>query len=244
MKWAGPQPKLPLPYPLAWPDGWKRTEPRLRGSALYRMTSARAAEELVREVENWPIVDRAYRDPLTAKLRRAYVITSNVQRTWSDGRPFASERVREPRGDPAVALWWLERGGALRVVACDTWNSVAANMRAVGVVIESLRAIERAGATQAGARASFSFAAHQLPGGAGDSGDGTYAQPAPDEAPWWALRLGLERPYTEAAIVRAWRACVVREHPDRGGSHEAFLELERARDEALAFARTEARRAG
>jgi hypothetical protein len=138
--------------------------------------------------------------------------------------------------DPGVAVWWLARGGVtgdglrstgLRVVACDTWRSIAENMRACGVVIESLRAMERAGASQAMARTEAGFVPLGLP----------------EPRPWWRELLDLPETFTAADVERAFKRAALQAHPDQGGSHEAFLELTRAKETALRFVANEPRTA-
>lgn len=48
--------------------------------------------------------------------------------------------------------------------------------------------------------------------------------------------LQLPRLYTRDDVKRAYKRLAHVRHPDHGGSHEAFLELQRARDEALQYA--------
>jgi hypothetical protein len=58
---------------------------------------------------------------------------------------------------------------------------------------------------------------------------------AADERPSWARVLGLRADCTEEQVKRAYRVRAFDTHPDRpGGSHEAFLAVRRAHDEALA----------
>jgi hypothetical protein len=201
------------------------------------MTMQRAAEQLAHEMANWQAV--RWQPGWRGKHEPAFVITSNVRGTHSNGRPFASSREVRRDGDPAVAVWWLERvyetdeDPIVRVIACDGWPNVAANLRACGVTIESIRAMERAGASEAIKRATWGFKAPALPSAG--------AAPAARARPWWADRLGLDpdKPYTMFFIHQAWRRCVAVEHPDKGGDHEAFLDLERARAEAMQHANRE-----
>ena len=51
--------------------------------------------------------------------------------------------------------------------------------------------------------------------------------------------LGLETNATEAGVTRAFRARAIKAHPDRGGSHEAFVALNTHYQQALRFARGE-----
>lgn len=56
--------------------------------------------------------------------------------------------------------------------------------------------------------------------------------------PPWAALLDLSWPaYCEADVAKAFRARAFEQHPDRGGSHDAFVALSRARDAALAHLR-------
>ncbi|WP_165074830.1 hypothetical protein [Paludisphaera rhizosphaerae] len=54
--------------------------------------------------------------------------------------------------------------------------------------------------------------------------------PAPEDQPLWdAIRRLAQRPNQENALEakRAYRTLAMRYHPDRGGSHEAFIKLDR-----------------
>lgn len=52
--------------------------------------------------------------------------------------------------------------------------------------------------------------------------------------PRWAVELGVELPCDAQAVRRAFRRRALQTHPDRpGGSHEAFLRLQQALEEAL-----------
>jgi hypothetical protein len=93
----------------------------------------------------------------------------------------------------------------------------------IGLAIDGLRAIDRAGATQILERAFTAFGA--LP-------------PAPDVAPkrpWWEA-LGLPKEalsFATLAMVEAqYRELAAKAHPDRGGSPAALVELNQAREEA------------
>ena len=113
------------------------------------------------------------------------------------------------------------------MIACDLYERVRFNMRAVGLAIGGLRAVERSGATHLLDRAVAGFAA--LPSGA--------PAPTPTARPWrevmnlegfqgpgFVLKAGMEAQYKQLARTR---------HPDAGGSDEAMAELNAAREEAL-----------
>lgn len=50
------------------------------------------------------------------------------------------------------------------------------------------------------------------------------------------LALGLERAGDETAVKRAFRRRALQLHPDRGGSHEGFIALVAAYQQALRLA--------
>ena len=228
------EPHLPPAYPLAWPEGWERTEVFWRSRSRYRVTATRAFEFIAKEMAAWSMVLRRAASG-AAHDGKQYVVSTNMPARVTGRGPVTSGR--EP-GDPGVAVWWLRREGGettLQVVACDTWKTVGENMRACGVVIESLRKIERAQATEVLKRAGWATRA-----GLPALRDSAIEKPKPKVVrkrskarPWYETRLELVSPYTKAEVQRAYKRAVAREHPDRGGDAEKFLELEKARDAAL-----------
>jgi len=48
-------------------------------------------------------------------------------------------------------------------------------------------------------------------------------------------QLGLSWPCTDTEVRRAWKLKAAASHPDRGGDHQTFINLTRARDEALRY---------
>lgn len=76
-----------------------------------------------------------------------------------------------------------------------------------------------------------------------------YAEkPAPNSTDWnWMgsqpvfagdalTTLGLRLPYSEQDVKRAYKRLALKAHPDQGGSNQAFIKLQEARDSALRFA--------
>jgi DnaJ-class molecular chaperone len=49
---------------------------------------------------------------------------------------------------------------------------------------------------------------------------------------WWNV-LGVTRTATAAEITKAYRALMIKHHPDRGGSAAECIKINAARDEAL-----------
>ena len=232
---------LPLAFPLAWPEDWERTPAKQRAPSRYSMPVGRAVEVLSRDLESWASVKKRMLSSSPRHYRGMFVLSTNIP-ARQDGRgPLASATV--VGGDPGVAVWWIARESQedeLRVVACDTWQTVAENIRACSVVVSSLCAIDRAKASEMLRRAGWGL----------KGGLPALITPPPEEAPkraskratkrpwrrtpeWFEDRLDLPYPFTRSEVLRAYRARVREEHPDLGGDHEAFLELERARDAAL-----------
>lgn len=185
-------------YPLSWPDGWPRRKPYARNRSKYKTPFLRARDELVRE--------------LGAGRARNVVVSTNVP-LRRDGLPLAN--MREPE-DPGVAVYWDDRHGKARVIACDAWQSVRENLRAVGLAYSSLRQIERTGASELLERAFQGFA--RLP-----------AAPAGDA---WTV-LGVARGATREELSARLRTLTLEHHPDRGGSRDAFARITQAYHEAL-----------
>lgn len=180
-------------YPLVWPAGWPRTKSRQRSK--FDVTFIRAREELVWEV---------------GRMGGRYVVISTNLPLRRDGLPLANQP--QP-ADPGVAVYF-ERRGKQMTFACDRWDRVHDNMRAIQKTIEALRGIERWGASEMMERAFTAFTA--LP---------------PPRSPWDIL--GVPPGASADVITRAFRAKAATAHPDAGGSHSAMADLNAARTAAL-----------
>jgi hypothetical protein len=186
------------PYPLDWPDGWDRTPGWKRSAPKHDTRLAPARDGLLREIR--------------LMGGRNTVITSNLP-TRRDGLPYADGRVTN--GDPGVAVYWNQVVGnrsTERVMACDRWNSVGGNLRALAMSIGALRGLDRWGSSSMVDRAFSGFAA--LP-------------PAPSD---WRSMLGSPRDLETARA--AFRRLALAAHPDRGGSQEEMARLNEAWDAA------------
>lgn len=116
--------------------------------------------------------------------------------------------------DPGIAAWFTW-DGETRCIAVDRYVSPQANLQAIHHVLEARRTELRHG-TLALVRASMRGF--------------TLALPAPGMA-WWQV-LNLPQDCTLDAIDAAYRRLALERHPDRGGSREAMVELNIARDQA------------
>jgi len=193
-------------YPLQWPEGWKRTPTNMRRRSNWKVSDAQMANELVAELRRFGT--------------HATVISSNVPRNARDGSIKVS--VSGLLDDPGVAVYYSTSKWKERVIACDKWDNAFHNMYAIARTIHSLRAIERAGASQILDQAFTAFGA--LPAAAA----------APAARPWWEV-LGIEEGavrFLDLTMCDAkYRELARAAHPDRGGSDAAMAELNRAREE-------------
>lgn len=184
-------------FPLAWPAGWPRAKRKVR--AAFQTSFADARDSLMRE--------------LRLMGARYPILSTNIP-LRRDGLPYAAQK--EP-DDPGVAVYFMWQGKQM-TFACDRWDRVKDNVRAVGKTIEALRGVERWGASDMMERAFSAFE----------------ALPAPDGVvilSCWQV-LDLEPPVSEMDIERAYRIKSKTAHPDAGGSREEWDQLRRAYDEA------------
>lgn len=205
-------------YPLCWPEGWNRTPSHERKWGQFKGTFDKVRRELLKEVDQLVLG----KDARGYRLAREVIILSTNVRLRNDGEPFSGDR---PPADPGVALYF-PRNGKTMCFACDKYDAVWKNMRAIEHTISALRGIERWGSSQMLERAFTGFVA--LP-----------------EKSWpdcWDVLdlkseviLALPKMVAEEAIVHAYRCKAMTAHPDRGGSTDAFQALQEAKDNALAI---------
>lgn len=188
-------------HPLAWPDGWKRTPSHSRHRSKYKVTFLKARDDLARQLR------------MLSRYSSDVVISTNVP-LRRDGLPLAN--MREPE-DPGVAAYWVDKKGKQRVIACDAWQTVRENLRAVGLAVEALRTIERAKASEILDRAYTGFAALPPQGGSTD----------------WPSVLSIPRGATREEVELRYRELARLHHPDRGGDAAMMSRINAARDAAL-----------
>jgi hypothetical protein len=122
-------------YPLAWPTGWKRNP--LGGSKYTPFKSGKAHYK-----GKVTVNDAITR--LEAELGRLgatdAVLSTNL-RTGLRGDPLSGQPEPADRG----AAVYFKLKGQDRVLACDTYTTVAGNVAAIANHIDALRRIERYG---------------------------------------------------------------------------------------------------
>ena len=67
------------------------------------------------------------------------VVVTTTSELRRDGRPYANQRISD------TALRFISQKGREQAIACDKWDSIRDNRRAVAETIEALRGIERWG---------------------------------------------------------------------------------------------------
>lgn len=206
-------------YPLAWPEGWKRT--RYRKSGLFgkvergdfpskkRINITDATRRVHAELECLGV-----KHP-----RDDSVISTNLRLNMS-GLPRGDQG--EP-SDPGAAVYWQAPNQPMRVIAVDAYSRVADNIAAIAATLNAMRAIERHGGAQILERAFTGFDALPPP-------DAAIAPPPPRR--WWEV-LGVPVTATAEQINAAYREKAKSAHPDAGGSEVAMAALNAARTAAL-----------
>jgi hypothetical protein len=187
--------------PLSWPVGWKRTQAyeRTAWTNASRMGTALCRDRLIRELGH---------------LRAEDVVLSTNQAVRLDGLPRAS--AGEP-SDPGVAVSFILRGRQT-VLACDRYDSLAGNYRALARHVEALRGMERWGVGTL-EQAFAGYAA--LP-------------PIGGTTIVWSEVLGV-RPDAPLAEVRAAYSRLIKAaHPDYGGTVERLALVQSAWEAARA----------
>ena len=195
-------------YPLAWPAGWKRTPAAERDSGQFKGTPDATRREMLDEVDRIALGRQA----ATHTIKGNVVVSTNVK-LRKDGAPWSG--LPEPE-DTGVAVYF-ERNGKPMCFACDKFDRVWKNMRAIQRTIEALRGIERWGSSQMMERAFTGFLA--------------LAERTEDSC--WTV-LGIPFGSSVQQINDRFRLLSQGHHPDKGGTHEGQAKLSQARQEALA----------
>lgn len=183
-------------HPLAWPAGRPRTPSHRRTRAKFDTTFALARDELLKELRRLGAL--------------SVVLSTNVE-LRRDGLPLAGQRQPD---DPGVAVYFV-RNKRQVCFACDRWDKVEHNMRAIAKTIEALRGIERWGTGEMVDAAFTGFAALPAP---------------PPRRKWWEV-FGVHPYEPRDQVEAAYRRLAMQHHPDRGGDPARMVEVNAAWDE-------------
>lgn len=181
-------------FPLLWPPGWRRA--KWRKTAPFKVSPSQARQEMLEELD---------------RLGATQIVITSDQPVNRDGSLSLARRYIF---DTGVAVYFKRKGRDV-VLACDQYEEIHDNLRAIGKTVEAMRGIERWGASDMLDRAFTGFE----------------ALPAPEQ--WWQV-LGVPSTAGKTEITAAYRRAAASAHPDRGGSDAAMSRLNAARDAALA----------
>lgn len=175
---------------LCWPENKPRAARRVN-SPFRRPEVASAVKRIEDEMTRWGI--------------RAYIVSRNNQRIYA--------------GDPATAVWWQDKKKAVRVLACDKYDTLGSNLHALYLTLDAMRALERWGAYTAEQAAEGARLALPPPA-------------TPKTSPWWIVIPGVMREWPLPAIKGMYHDALKVAHPDVGGTAERVAELTAAFEDA------------
>lgn len=162
-------------FPLQWPHGRPRTA--MRRDSVFRVHPTQAFEQMIEELGRFTV--------------KGVVVSTNIP-LRQDGTPYR-DGLTDLLKDPGVALYFTRKGRQV-CLSCDTYRRPWENVRAIGLAVESFRAIERHGAHQILDQAFEGFTALPAPGD---------VSAAPDRA-WWVI-LGVPATASAEEIKNAYR---------------------------------------
>lgn len=202
-------------YPLSWPTGWKRTPASARMKPSFTQTEHKTVGETKIKRQADVSMSTAI-ERLETQLEKLGAnnptLSSNV-RLRLDGRIDARN---ESVFDPGVAVYFRFKGRAT-VLACDRYNRVSDNIAALAAHIDALRRIERYGV------------------GTLEQALAGYKSLPADTAADWRTVFGFNGgPVSAEQVTARYREMAQMRHPDKGGTEEGMMHLNRARDYALA----------
>jgi hypothetical protein len=169
--------QLPAPYPLAWPPGRVRTPPDRREKGRYSLRLfSQAMATIEAEIARW---QRPRRDARLVDWQLS---------SWHVGRS-------QLHADPGAALWFtlagkdITGGASLMVLACDRFQELPQNVRALSLTMERLRLVDEVGA--------YTLVA---------AVEGAKALPPPADARGWHEILGVAESAPLVVAEAAYRA--------------------------------------
>lgn len=173
-------------YPLCWPVGWTRKK-HPETSRFKVQYFARVRDELIREIE---------------LLRGTNIVLSSNLTLRRDGLPMANQRQPDDKG---VAVYFT-RSGKQVAMACDRWDKVGDNIRALQLSIAAIRGIERWGCSEFMERSFTGFD----------------ALPEARQRDWWEV-LGVEQGSSSETVRARYRQLARRAHPDTNGGDGTWM---------------------
>lgn len=189
-------------YPLQWPIGYPRTQHRKQ--SRFASTLAQSRDELLRQIQ---------------LLGGTNVVISSNAVLRRDGLPLSKQSAVD---DSGVAVYFTHNRKSV-VMACDKWEEIGENIRAIGLTIEAIRGMDRWGVSQMIERTFDGFKALPAP----KATQGIY----PQNLDWHSV-LNLKGVVTYAAVTEAYKKRIKEAHPDHGGSNDEFIAVQNAYKQA------------
>lgn len=144
------------------------------------------------------------------------VISTDIP-TRKDGMMYA-DYMNKKIADPGVAIYFMLPDKIdYTVMCCDQYERVWENIYALALAVEALRGIDRWGVSEFMSRTFTGFK----------------ALPEAQSSRHWSKVLGCSRDASPDTIKQAYRLSLQDVHPDKGGTREAFDEVQRAYKEAI-----------
>lgn len=145
---------------------------------------------------------------------RGFVLSTNIE-LRRDGLPYSNRRAPE---DPGAAFYFQLNGEPI-CVACDAWDRVPDNIRAIAKTLDAMRGLERWGCSDMMKRAYTGFKA--LPSGG-------------DVNRWWEI-LEVDRDADHSTVKRAFFAMARKYHPDQNADPAAPAMFDRVQKAFAAY---------
>lgn len=192
---------------LDWPEGFERTDPADRTSypSGFEVTRTHAFDSIVEEL---------------GRLEGAMNIRVETAAPHTSKQPHRPYADRDP-DDPGVVAYYDQQGQGY-AVACDRWDNLRDNARAIALYIDAKRAINRYGVATVGSE----FATQALP-----TGEEDVVVAGAGRSPHDVLSVSEDAP--EATVKGAYRELLKERHPDHGGSKAEFRQLQQAKETLL-----------
>lgn len=186
-------------FPLHWPTGFERA--KSKKASAFKTTLAEARDGVIHEIK---------------KLGGKNVIISSSIPLKRDGQMYGTARPVD--GDHGVAVYFTWKNDQY-VLACDSYQYIWENLRAIEKSIDAIRGLERWGASDILSRAFTGF--KQLPEANND---------------WWKV-LEVEPFANIATIKSAYKLLIKKYHPDNPetGNEYKFLKIQEAYAKAMKY---------
>lgn len=189
----------------AWPKGFQRTKSIERRKGPYSAAWNTAMQDLIREVRHLK----------GATKLRIDKMSDNAANDWID---LTGQDASAKQGDPGVVVTF-RRKGLTYIFAHDAYLKPEANLRAIGLTIEAMRAVERHNVLST----EQVFAGVENLALPARTGEGN----APHEV------LGVPHDAPSDVVRAAYRQLSLKHHPDKKGGDRDTWERIHAAMEAM-----------